>query len=255
LTQSLWLDGEWVSSLPQLSPGCYTTGRYTAGWLRHGPALAARLVRDATQMDLGAIDAESCLEAMRRVGEKLFGAGGGIVRVDAARDDPGRLRLLGRGRPLGPEEQSWAVVTHHELHPNTAGGRGIKLTRDPVMVRARSYAQRMGAEEALLAGPGNTWVEGGGTNLWVRDDEGRFLTPPLASGAVQGVAREILLTRDAMAIEGEISDRLLRSAREVVMSSAVRGAVAVLRIDGRSVGAGEIGPGAERLAALLDAAA
>lgn len=254
MTQSLWLDGEWVSSLPQLSPGCYTTGRYSAGRLRHGPALAARLVRDATLMDLGSVDAESCLEAMRRVGEKLFGAGGGIVRVDAARDDAGRLRLLGRGRPLGPEALAWAAVTHHELHPNTAAGRGIKLTRDPLLARARSYAQRTGADEALLAGPGNTWIEGGGSNLWVRDDEGRFITPPLTSGPVRGVAREILLNRDAMAIEGEISDQLLRGAREVVMTNAVRGAVAVLRIDGRTVGAGEIGPGAERLAALLDAA-
>ncbi len=255
MNQSLWLDGDWVSALPRLAPGCYTTGRYTAGRLRHGDALAARLVRDVRALGLGSVDAGACLEAMRRVGEKVFGTGGGIVRIDAARDDTGRVRLLGRGRPLGPEELSWAAVTHHELHGNLTRGSGVKLTHDPVLARARAYAQRMGADECLVAGPEATWIEGGRTNLWVRDEDGHFVTPPISTGAVRGVARDVLLERDPTTREAEVSDQLLLTAREVVLTSAIRGAIAVLRIDGRPVGNGEIGPGAERLAALLDAAA
>ena len=113
----------------------------------------------------------------------------------------------------------------------------------------------MGADETLVAHAHGDWVEGGRSNLFVRDEEGRFLTPPLSRGAVRGVAREILLERDPMAVEAEITDTILRGAREVVATNAVRGAVPLLRIDGRPVGDGGIGPGAERLAALLDAAA
>ena len=237
VNQSLWLDGEWVSTLPQMAPGCYTTGRYSAGRLRHGDALAGRLVRDAHALGLGSVDGEACLEAMRRVGEKVFGTGGGIVRIDAARDESGRVRLLGRGRSLGPEELRWAAVTHHEIHPNRKPrDRREAHPRSGSGARA-SYAGRVGADEALVAGPDSTWIEGGRTNLFVRSEDGRFVTPPVSSGAVRGVAREILLERDPLCEEGEVSDHLLRSAREVVACNAVCGAIAVVRIDGQPVGA------------------
>lgn len=248
-----WLDGRLVSELPRLRAGCYTTGRFVAGRIRHETEVAARLVRDARALVGSDLDADSCLEAMRQIGEKSFGSGAGIVRLDVAQGADGILHLLGHGRSLGPPVECWRSVVHSEIHPGPRSPLGVKRARDHVLLRAAERAERFGVDEALLVGPDGCFVEGSRSNLFVRTTDGTFVTPPLSSGAVRGVAREVLLEHVPDTREEAVSVDLLRSAREVVLTNAVRGALPVVRIDGTIVGNGLPGPGAKRLALLLEA--
>jgi branched-subunit amino acid aminotransferase/4-amino-4-deoxychorismate lyase len=250
-----WLDGRLVSELPRLRAGCYTTGRYGGGRVRHETEVAARLVRDAKALVGTELDRDTCLEAMRQIGEKSFGAGAGIVRLDVARGVDGILHLLGRGRSLEPPTDCWRAIVHSELHPGPRPPLGVKRARDHALLRAAERAERFGVDEALLVGPDGCLVEGSRSNLFVRMTDGTFVTPPISAGAVRGVAREILLERMPDAREEAVTVELLRTAREVVLTNAVRGALPVVRIDGATVGNGQPGPGAKRLALLLDSCA
>ncbi|NNL84555.1 MAG: aminotransferase class IV [Myxococcales bacterium] len=247
-----WLDGRLVSELPRLRAGCYTTGRYVAGRIRHETEVAARLVRDANALVGSELDRDRCLEAMRQIGEKSFGASAGIVRLDVARGADGILHLLGRGRSLGPPVDCWRAIVHSELHPGPRAPLGVKRARDRVLLRAAERAERFGVDEALLVGPDGCLIEGSHSNLFVRLADGTFVTPPISAGAVRGVAREILLENVPDTREERVSVDVLRAAREVVLANAVWGALPVVRIDGTTVGNGQPGPGAKRLALLLD---
>src|SRR5215813_5703124 len=76
-------------------------------------------------------------------------------------------------------------------------------------------------------------------------------TPPGALGAVAGIAREVLLERVPELEERIVSLRELSRAAEIVAVNAVRGARAVVALDGRPVGAGVPGPASRRLDAEL----
>ncbi len=248
-----WLDGRVVAELPPLRAGCYTTGRYTSGQIRHAESLADALVRDAHDLVGGELDRGTCLDALRQIGEKCFGESGGVVRLDVALGVDGILHLVGRGRPLGPETNAWRAVLHSEIHPGPRPPLGVKRARDTVLLEASERAERFGVEEALLIGPGGDVVEGALTNVFVRTGEGHFLTPPIEAGAVRGVARELLLQSFPDIREAPVRVSQLRAAREVIVTDAVHGAIAVIRVDGAFVGNGQPGPGAKRMAALLDA--
>ncbi len=80
--------------------------------------------------------------------------------------------------------------------------------------------------------------------------DGRAVTPPADGRLLPGTTRALLLA-EADLEEARVTRALLDRADEVVLTSAVRGAVPVVAIDDRPVGSGEPGPLAQDLRAVL----
>lgn len=226
--------------------------RIERGRARFAARHARRLAHAARELRLGELPEAGVLRALAELSRAAFGeAGSGVVRLQASRDARG-LRLIGVPRALGPEPDAWSAIVVHL--PGAAGpgaGGGLKLAGRLALALAADAARDAGADEALLVDAAGRLVEGARTNAILVDAEGRLATPPLAFGAVAGVARELLLERVPELAERAVAERELREAREIVVANAVRGARPVVRLDGRSVGDGRPGPWARRLDAAL----
>jgi branched-chain amino acid aminotransferase len=113
--------------------------------------------------------------------------------------------------------------------------------------REQRVAERAGADHALLLDDRGRLGEAAIANVFCLVD-GRAVTAP-ARGLLAGVARQVVLGALA-AEEGDLEEPVWRAAREIVLTNAVRGAVAVVEVDGRTVGDGRPG----ELARAIDAA-
>jgi branched-subunit amino acid aminotransferase/4-amino-4-deoxychorismate lyase len=221
--------------------------------VRHGARVAARLVRDAAQLGLGALDAALCLAALEDAARAELGAAQGVVRLEARRGAGGAAELVPGVRALGPDPALWSAVVAPGPHEGPGPFQGAKRSGWPCVERARAAAAAAGVDEALLFDAAGYLVEGGRSSLVVVRADGSAVAPPLARGRVRSVALEIALEARALA-EGDVTLEELRRARELVALNAVRGARPIVRLDGRPVGAGAAGPLARTLETVLDAA-
>jgi para-aminobenzoate synthetase/4-amino-4-deoxychorismate lyase len=100
--------------------------------------------------------------------------------------------------------------------------RHHKTTRRAVYQRAYQQALKAGADEALLLNERGEVTEGARTNLFVETD-GMVLTPPLASGVLNGVYRRHQLRARPDVREQVLYPDDLRSADRLFVCNAVRG--------------------------------
>lgn len=193
----------------------------------------------------------------------------GVDEVLAARPGLGRVRITvtaGQG-PLGsarvPGPQTVLVVAG----PGGAGAEaravrvpwvrnersavaGLKTTSYAENVVALARAHEQGADEALLANTVGELCEGTATNVFV-ERRGELVTPPLASGCLAGVTRELVLewaaqeglpVREARA--GELSYRVLDEALDgrahLALTGSVRTVVPVVALDGVPLAIGSV---------------
>jgi branched-chain amino acid aminotransferase len=178
-------------------------------------------------------------------------------------DDPiafGRLRVTvtGGAGPLGSDRgnppPSYVVLGAPASRPAQSTGvsvvpwtrnerspvAGLKTTSYAENVVALAYAREHGASEALFANSRGQLCEGTGTNVFLAV-EGRLVTPPLSSGCLAGVTRELLLEWaiadgiDVAEVELGLDD--LRAAQEVLLTSSTRDVQAVHAVDDRHLDA------------------
>lgn len=109
---------------------------------------------------------------------------------------------------------------------------GVKSTSYAENVVALRYAHDRGASEAVLANTRHELCEGTGTNVFVVT-EGRVLTPPLASGCLAGVTRELVIEWFG-AVEEALPYDVLLKADEVFLTSSTRDIHPVSRVDERT---------------------
>ncbi|MDT0164819.1 aminotransferase class IV [Actinotalea sp. AC32] len=222
----------------------------------------ARLRRSARGLGLGDPDED----LVRR----------GVAEVLAATTDPGRLRItvtagpgpLGSARtssrqtvvvaagPAGPPHPARVVRVPWTRNERSAVA-GLKTTSYAENVVALARATAAGADEALLANTVGELCEGTGSNVFV-ERGGELLTPPLSSGCLAGITRELVLEWSAAeglpvreAAPGELAwsvlDEVLRGGASLALSGSVRTFVPVVALDGEPV---EVGPLTERVAGL-----
>jgi branched-chain amino acid aminotransferase len=255
-----WLDGRLVSPgdpCPAderggaLARGCYTTARVRAGVARHAAGHAKRLARDARALGIGEVPAEAVAELFETLGRHAFGAGEGVIRVEARRSAHEEASLRGVPRALGPDRMAWTACTAPFLHGGPGPCPGAKRLGDPVYERARHLAQRDGVDEVLLLDGTGRLVEGARSNLVVVDEAGHLWTPEPSLGAVAGIALAAVREQVRELTTREIRSDELAGLREIIAVNAVRGARAVVRLDGRRVGSGKPGTWARQLDALL----
>ena len=110
---------------------------------------------------------------------------------------------------------------------------GIKTTSYAENVKALAYAKERGCTEAIFATTTGLLCEGTGSNVFVGID-GRLLTPPLSSGCLAGVTRDLVL-EVTDAVEEDIPMAAFRDADEVFLTSTGRDVQPVHRVDDRAL--------------------
>lgn len=126
----------------------------------------------------------------------------------------------------------------------------IKSTSMLVNMLAYNEARARGADEALLLNARGFVAEGSSSNVFLVKD-GRFLTPSVESGILDGITREAVLELARMleipVVEGEIPVQDLMAAEEAFITSSIRDVMPVVRVDGSPIGSGKPGPVTRRL--------
>jgi branched-chain amino acid aminotransferase len=196
-----------------------------------------RLGRSARGLRLPCPDAAVLRSAMEQV-------------VAANRITAGRLRVTVTGgpAPLGSDRAAvaptvivaggalpaWPPATDVVVCPwprNERGAlAGLKTVSYGENVVALAYARDRGAGEAVFANLAGNLCEGTGTNVFVGRG-GRLLTPPLPSGCLAGVTRDLLLELVG-AIEVDLPVSALASADEAFLTSSTRDVQPIRAVDG-----------------------
>ena len=179
----------------------------------------------------------------------------GIDAVLADRPDFVRLRVTVTGgpSPYGSDRGSgaptvmvatgpmkpWPPTADVAIVPWTRNERsataGLKTTSYADNVVALRYAHDRGAAEALFANTSGEVCEGTGSNIFYEYD-GELVTPPLSSGCLAGVTRELAI--EWLAAEGAPVRELalpmdtLRATSEAFITSTTRDVMPIAHIDG-----------------------
>lgn len=253
-----WQNGHLIESEVPVSrlkqpgnPGCFTTVRICNGIPTFLDPHVQRILRDAHQLGFAEPDSDLCRRALCELGTAAFPNSDGIVRLKICRNQQGNLSLTATARPLGSEPAYWRAIRVDFPHPGPGPYPGAKLCIRPTIERAINAARESNVEESILLDPQGRLVEGARTNLLVVLEDGCFATPPLHSGCVAGVARARIREAFPELREREIESQALQSAREIIAINAVRGARAIVELDGHSIGNGAPGAMAGRVAEIL----
>lgn len=118
-------------------------------------------------------------------------------------------------------------------HGATAGLKTISYAENAIALR---HAHARGADEAVFANTAGDLCEGAGSNVFLARGD-RLVTPPLSSGCLPGVTRELLLEWLPGIAEEDVPADELASAEEAFLTSTSRGVHPVAAVDGRGLAA------------------
>lgn len=199
-----------------------------------------RLIRSCEVLGLEPPDSEDIRSAVHEV-----------IRSEPEAAQLGRLRITRTGGtgPLASDRQPnshttiialkpmqpWPATTSAVVVPWVRNERsavtGAKTTSYAENVVALAWAHERGFSEGLFANSVGQLSEGTGTNVFVVKN-GSVFTPPLISGCLAGITRELLL-KWGLATEAEISLDDLESADEVFVTSSTRDVHPVTKLGDR----------------------
>lgn len=202
-----------------------------------------RLVRSAAGLGLTGPDPAALdLDRVRRGVAAVLGAAPlplGRVRITvtggasplSSERGPGPLTLVVAASPIPPRGATADVVTVRWTRNECAATAGLKTTSYADNVIALAQARARGAGEAVLANTRGELCEGTGTNVALAVD-GRLVTPPLSSGCLAGITRELALEWCDV-VEEPVPYEALGTAREALLLSSTRGVHPIRLVDGR----------------------
>lgn len=242
----VWVDGR-VQDAAEARVGATDHGLVAGGGvfesLKVTPAGAyavtrhlARLSRSAAGLGLPAPDQDQVRAAIEAViADRDYDLG--IVRITWT-GGPGPL---GSGRPFGPPTlvvadaparplpERTAIVTLPWTRNQHGAMNGIKTTSYGENVRGLAYALDRDASEGIYLNTVGHVAEGTGANLFVVLGE-EVVTPPLASGALGGITRELLCEWTPVS-ERDLTLAESQAADEVFLTSSLRDVQRVTRWD------------------------
>jgi branched-chain amino acid aminotransferase len=158
------------------------------------------------------------------------------------------------GQPRPPASVAVSVVPWTRNERSAVAG--LKTTSYAENVIALSYAKARGAVEAIFANTRGELCEGTGSNVFVVLD-GVVTTPPLDSGCLAGITRELTLEwcREAgiPVREQTLPLDVLREADEVFITSSTKDVLAVHAVDDRLIEPGPVTKSAAEVFARFSA--
>lgn len=189
--------------------------------LRHLDRHLARLARSARALGFG-FDRAAALVLLQGLLQELAPGQNWRVRLALAHDGSMKLQLA----PLAPLAQASVTLRlARKRLPDFNPLAAHKTTVRQVYDEAVREAEREGAFDSLLFTEDGRLVEGGRSSVFLKLD-GRWLTPPVADGALPGVMRASLLEDPAWnAAERTLRWAELQRAEAIVVCNALRGAV------------------------------
>ena len=256
----VWLDGERVeparAALSIDDPGVrwgeglFETMRAERGRVALLERHLDRLIASATALGLAPMPTRPAMRADVR------------AALDASGPGPLRVRLSATPHPTLLIETSPVAELAAEVPGASAAtvpgawSAGNRIAEHKCLsYAAHRWSQRRaeaaGADHALLLDEHGRLGEAALGSVFCVI-AGTLMTAP-ASGLLAGVARSVV--QQAMAVREEVlEESVWRSADEIVLTNAVGGAVALVAVDGASVGGGGVGPMARSIADALRAA-
>ncbi len=169
-----------------------------------------------------------------QVGRVRLTVTGGPGPLGSGRD-PGELTVFVAGSVGDPPPPTGTAVVVPWRRNEHSAVTGLKTTSYAENVVALARAHELGADEALFANTAGHLCEGTGSNVFVVLD-GRIVTPPLSSGCLAGVTRELLL-EVIDADERDLPVSVLAEADEIFLTSSTRDVQGQHRVDDRPLDA------------------
>ncbi|MER5431642.1 aminodeoxychorismate lyase [Streptomyces sp. NPDC002588] len=157
---------------------------------------------------------------------------GGHGPLGSDRGDRGPTLVVALGE-TSRRPDSTAVITVPWTRNERGALTGLKTTSYAENVVALARAHQDGASEALFPNTVGQLCEGTGSNVFVVLD-GEIHTPPLASGCLAGITRQ-LTAEWTGAKETDLPLDVLERADEVFLTSTLRDVQAVHRVDSREL--------------------
>jgi branched-chain amino acid aminotransferase len=174
-------------------------------------------------------------------------AGAGPLGSDRGTASP---TLLLAATAAEPWPSKISVITVGWRRNEYSAVAGAKITSYAENVVALRVAHAQGAQEALLANTRGLLCEGTGSNVVVERD-GVLVTPPLSSGCLAGITRELLLEWAAQEglplVEDDVTFGDLAAAPEVLLTSSTRDVQHISEADGRLIPGTALGAAAHDL--------
>ena len=249
----IWVNGELVDAdTPAVSAvdhgvtvgdGAFETAKIDRG----APFAVTRHLRrlDRTMAGLGLPPADHAQihDGIRAVldgevidfGRLRFTVTGGKGPLGSDRLDSALTHIVTAAAHERPEAQG-SVVTVPWVRNERAATAGLKTTSYADNVIALAYAKERGAVEAIFANTRGELCEATGSNVFVVLD-GTLRTPPLNSGCLAGITRELVLEwcrEDGLDIVEEAMPLdVLEHADEVFLTSSIKDVFPVSAVHGR----------------------
>jgi branched-chain amino acid aminotransferase len=187
---------------------------------------------------------------------------GQVLAADTLDRSRLRITLTGGPSPFGTDRgaasptlmvataplSDWPATADVAVVPWTRNERsataGMKTTSYADNVIALRYAHDHNAAEAILANSVGELCEGTGSNVFVGLD-GVLYTPPVSSGCLPGITRELIVEWLGTVAEQALPLAAIRDADEAFLASSTRDVQPIRAVDGKPLSAAP-GPLTER---------
>lgn len=144
----------------------------------------------------------------------------GIGPLGSGRTTGSEPTLVVASEPTAPTPSEATIHTVAWTRNERGALTGVKTTSYADNVLALARAHEHGVTEAIFANTAGNVCEGTGSNIVLAID-GRLVTPPLSSGCLAGITRELLLEwTDIEEVDVTLDEA--RTASEVFMTSSLR---------------------------------
>ena len=220
--------------------GCFETLKVVDGTPFALTRHLRRLARSCAGLGLSPPDdglvRRACAETIAAnrpgVGRVRITVTGGRAPLGSGRGDAGTTLAVLTGPPANWDPTA-AVVVCPWVRNERSAVAGLKTTSYAENVVALAWAAERGATEALFGNTRDELCEGTGTNVFVVLD-GALVTPPLDSGCLAGITRE-LLVECTDAVEAAVPIGMLASCAEAFLTSSTRDVQPIELLDGRQL--------------------
>lgn len=254
----IWVNGQIVGAdKPALvaldhgitvGDGAFETCKIVDGEVFAADRHLARLDRTLAGLGLAGADRahlQEGIDAVLSTGERIgFGrlrytVTGGPGPLGSDRGDEGMSYIV-TAAEVAPMAPTTAVATVPWTRNERAATAGLKTTSYAENVIALAHAKDKGGTEAIFANTRGELCEGTGSNIFVVVD-GVVRTPPLDSGCLAGITRELAIEFGRSAgievVEEALPLSVLESADEAFLTSTTRDVQPIHAVDGRELAA------------------
>ncbi|YAL81857.1 aminotransferase class IV [Dermacoccaceae bacterium W4C1] len=249
----VWAQGRMVGDGPAVSvldhgvtvgDGAFETCKVVDGEVFARTMHHARLDRSLNGLGLPGADREfldsgieQALQGLSGLVRLRYTVTSGVGPLGSDRGD-GSLTHLVMATPIDPPPPAVAVATVPWPRNERSAVAGLKTTSYAENVVALASARERGATEALLPNTRGELCEGTGSNIFVILD-GEVLTPPLSSGALAGITRELVIRwgrAEGVPIREQVLDMdILQRCDEAFLTSSTRDVQPIDRVDERAL--------------------